>query len=145
MEGNNCERLRKSVHKLLNFSISPAASPSNNSEHGYNSTTNTITSDNKSSLSNTKNKRIPGNKYPAYYETKSEITGKDRTTYKVHSGIAFQTQNYPYSDNFKTFPISILNPGDNYKHTITYKFWVRSGNPSRWIKKNRNELEKKSF
>lgn len=146
MDGKNCERLRNTVRKLLKFSIAPATIPSNNSDYGHTSTSNTIKSgDNKGSLLNTKNNRSSGNKYPTYYETKDEIIGKDRTTYKVHSGIAFQTQNYPHSNKFRNFPSAILYPGDNYKHTITYKFWVRAGNPSRWIKKNRNELEKQSY
>lgn len=85
------------------------------------------------------------NKIPSYYENKPHIVGKDRAVYKMHGGIAFQTQNFPCSENFKKFPTSILNPGENYKHTIIYKFWIRAGNPSKWVKKNKQEIEKMSY
>lgn len=142
MDSKYSERLRNTVQKLLNFAIAPATTSSNN-EHGFTGRTNTLKTNNKNSLLNNKSKESTSNHYPIYYETKAEIVGKDRTSYKNHSGIAFQTQNYPYSDKFRQFPSAILNPGDNYRHTITYKFWIRAGNPSRWIRKNRNELEKR--
>lgn len=107
-------------------------------------TEDSTTRDSRSLTSKSKNEQINRNKIPIYYEKKNHIVGKERTAYKMHSGIALQTQNYPCSPNFKNFPSTVLNPGENYRHSITYKFWIRAGNPSRWVKKNKNELDKKS-
>lgn len=89
-----------------------------------------------------KSKEMKKNHIPIYYRTKTQIVGKDRFVYGMHSGIAFQTQNFPCSQSFKNFPSSALFPGENYKHTIVYKFWIRAGNPSKWVKKNKQELDK---
>lgn len=126
-------RLKKTALKLLTFSGASDVRPSILTEQP------TVS---ERSSKNLDNKR---NKIPVYYENKSHIVGKDRTLYKMHSGIAFQTQNFPSLEHLKKFPISILNPGENYRHTITYKFWIRAGNPSKWIKKNKNEMEKLSL
>lgn len=76
---------------------------------------------------------------PRHYTNSKKIIGKNGAVYKMHSGIAFQTQNYPNCANIAHFPNCILRPGETYKHTITYKFWIRSGNPNLWIKKNSNK------
>lgn len=138
-------RLKKTALKLLTFfgGVSDVK-PSILSNHST-SRERPEQSDDKSSFSKAKSLDSKRNKIPVYYKNKSHIVGKDRTVYKMHSGIAFQTQNFPYLENFKKFPNAILNPGENYRHTITYKFWIRAGNPIKWIKKNKHEMGKLCF
>lgn len=137
-----CQRLKKTILQLLSYSGVAAPKQSMLSERSTFS--NRPDPSERSSFAKAKTHDKIRNKIPSYYENKSHIVGKDRTVYKMHSGIAFQTQNFPCSENFKKFPTSVLNPGENYKHTIIYKFWIRAGNPSKWIKKNKQEMETKS-
>lgn len=58
--------------------------------------------------------------YTGYYL--SNIPGKNRTVYNRYSGFCFETQNFPNAINTPSFPNSILEPGDEYCHLITYKF-----------------------
>lgn len=81
------------------------------------------------------------NPIPVYYKDCNQIRGKERTLYKTHGGIALQTQNYPNAVNVKQFPKCILNPGEVYKHDVVYRFWIRAGNPSKWIRRNLNETK----
>ncbi|XP_057659772.1 uncharacterized protein LOC130896035 [Diorhabda carinulata] len=85
------------------------------------------------------------NVIPPYYKSCDEIIGKGRALYKRHGGIAFQTQNYPNCANIEKFPSCVLNPGETYRHTITYKFWIRSGNPSRWIRRTTLDIAAKKL
>ncbi|GJQ83682.1 hypothetical protein Trydic_g14390 [Trypoxylus dichotomus] len=61
------------------------------------------------------------------------IHGKNDSVYIRHGGMAFQTQNYPNAIHHTNFPSPILRPGETYKHTIVYKFWVQNkeSKPSR--------------
>ncbi|ENN70605.1 hypothetical protein HUJ04_008065 [Dendroctonus ponderosae] len=81
---------------------------------------------------------------PVYYRDSNQIRGKGGALYKAHGGVALQTQNYPNAVNLKQFPNCILNPGEVYKHDIVYRFWVRAGNPSKWIRRNLNESNQKT-
>lgn len=137
-ENELCLRLKNTINKLLNYSIVP----------DFKSFNNIKALNDKTSLGSElktpkiKKKESDKNKIPLYYKKDCKITGKDRTIYRMHSGIAFQTQNFPCTENLKNFPSLVLNPGENYRHTVTYKIWIRAGNPSRWIKKNKNQMEK---
>lgn len=84
------------------------------------------------------------NPIPIYYKYSNQIRGKERALYKTHGGIALQTQNYPNAVNIKHFPTPVLNPGEVYRHDIVYRFWIRSGNPNKWIKRNLNECKQRS-
>lgn len=51
------------------------------------------------------------------------IIGKDGPYYK-HGALCLETQNYPDAINHPGFPKAVLNPGQTYHHTLTYKFSV---------------------
>jgi aldose 1-epimerase len=48
-------------------------------------------------------------------------TGKGGKTYNYRSGFCLETQHYPDSVNQSTFPTTILQPGDTYKHICVYQ------------------------
>lgn len=50
------------------------------------------------------------------------ITGKKGVVYNKHFGLCLETQHFPDSPNQKTFPNTILRPGEKYKQTTVYKF-----------------------
>ena len=52
------------------------------------------------------------------------LTGKSGTTYPQHGGFCIEPQKCPDSPNQPNFPDCILRPGDEYKHTIIYRFGV---------------------
>lgn len=51
--------------------------------------------------------------------------GKDDNSYNYRSAVCFETQHFPDSPNQKTFPSSVLKPGQEYKQTCIYKFFVK--------------------
>ena len=55
--------------------------------------------------------------------------GKEGMLYKQYSGFCLETQHFPDSANQKTFPNTILKPGETYKQLTTYSFGkaVKSG------------------
>ena len=46
-------------------------------------------------------------------------------TYAKRTGLCLETQHYPDSPNQKDFPTTLLNPGEKYKTTTTFKFSVK--------------------
>lgn len=66
------------------------------------------------------------NEIPEYYKD-GRIHGKGNVIYKRHCALSLQTQNYPNAIYHKNFPNCILRPGETYKHTTVYKFWVQGG------------------
>ncbi|XP_023014435.2 galactose mutarotase [Leptinotarsa decemlineata] len=52
-----------------------------------------------------------------------DLMGKDGFI-KKHGGFCLETQKYPDSINHKSFPNSILYPGEQYHHTTTFRFIV---------------------
>lgn len=53
------------------------------------------------------------------------LTGKQSVTYTKHAGLALETQHFPDSPNQKSFPSTILQPGETYHSTTEYRFGVR--------------------
>lgn len=53
------------------------------------------------------------------------LTGKDGKTYVHRGALCLETQHYPDSPNQKTFPSTVLRPGDTYSHTTVHKFSTR--------------------
>jgi aldose 1-epimerase len=51
--------------------------------------------------------------------------GKGDQPYKFRTAFCLETQHFPDSPNQPTFPTAVLNPGENYQHTCTYKFSVK--------------------
>jgi aldose 1-epimerase len=50
------------------------------------------------------------------------VKGKDGAAYHKHSGICFETQNYPDAPNHSNFPNAVLRKGDTYTQATTWKF-----------------------
>ncbi len=53
------------------------------------------------------------------------LIGKGGVVYKHRSGLCLETQHYPDSPNKPAFPSVLLNPGETYSTTTTYKFLVK--------------------
>lgn len=53
------------------------------------------------------------------------ITGKRGQIYLYRSGLCLETQHYPDSPNKPDFPSTVLNPGEEYRHTTIHKFSVK--------------------
>lgn len=53
------------------------------------------------------------------------LPSKQGGTYGHRTGFCLETQHYPDSPNQKDFPSVVLNPGENYKTTTTFKFSVK--------------------
>ena len=52
------------------------------------------------------------------------IIGKGGRVYVKHSGCCFETQHFPDSPNHPNFPSTMLKPGEEYRHTTSFKFSV---------------------
>jgi aldose 1-epimerase len=52
------------------------------------------------------------------------IVGKGGRAYVKHSGFCLETQHFPDSPNHLNFPSTVLKPGEEYRHTTTYRFSV---------------------
>lgn len=50
------------------------------------------------------------------------LTGRGGVVYQQHWGFCLETQHYPDSPNQPTFPSTVLEPGEQYRHTTLYKF-----------------------
>ena len=48
--------------------------------------------------------------------------GKGNKPYDFRTAFCLETQHFPDSPNQPGFPTTVLNPGENYQHTCTYKF-----------------------
>ncbi|CAG9865559.1 unnamed protein product [Phyllotreta striolata] len=53
-----------------------------------------------------------------------KLNGKDGVPYYKHGALCLETQNWPDAINHKNFPPAVLNPGEQYHHTVVYKFFV---------------------
>jgi len=51
-----------------------------------------------------------------------QVPGKNGAAYHPHSGICFETQNYPDAPNHTNFPNSVLRKGDTYRQETLWKF-----------------------
>ena len=52
------------------------------------------------------------------------LVGKGGTHYVKRSAFCLETQHYPDSPNQKTFPSTVLRPGQTYNTTTIFKFGV---------------------
>ncbi len=50
------------------------------------------------------------------------ITGKGGTVYHKHWGLCLETQHFPDSPNQPSFPDAILRPGEEYSHSVIFRF-----------------------
>ena len=60
--------------------------------------------------------------YGGNFLTGKENDGKHGHAYPYRSALCLETQHFPNSPNQASFPSTILNPGETYKTTTTYKF-----------------------
>jgi aldose 1-epimerase len=51
--------------------------------------------------------------------------GKGGKAYGMRSALCLETQNFPDSPNKSNFPSTVLRPGEVYKHSCLYKFYVK--------------------
>lgn len=54
-----------------------------------------------------------------------KITGKGGWAYQFRNGFCMEPQHFPDSPNKPSFPSVVLKPGQNYNHTIIYRFSVK--------------------
>ncbi len=54
-----------------------------------------------------------------------KITGKGGWVYNFRNAFAMEPQHFPDSPNQPNFPSVVLKPGQEYKHTLMYKFSVK--------------------
>jgi aldose 1-epimerase len=52
------------------------------------------------------------------------VKGKDNAVYQKRAGLCLETQHYPDSPNQKSFPSTVLKPGQEYRTTTEYVFGV---------------------
>ena len=48
--------------------------------------------------------------------------GRDGRTYTRRGAFCLETQHFPDSPNQRTFPTTVLRPGETYRHTCVYRF-----------------------
>jgi aldose 1-epimerase len=53
------------------------------------------------------------------------LVGKGGRAYQQRNGLCLEPQHYPDSPNQPQFPSTVLKPGEKYKNTIIYRFFVR--------------------
>jgi aldose 1-epimerase len=63
--------------------------------------------------------------YGGNFLTGKDNDGKHGHAYGYRSALCLETQHFPNSPNQASFPTTILNPGEVYKTTTTYKFSVK--------------------
>lgn len=69
--------------------------------------------------------------------------GKNGAVYVNNGAVCIQTLNYSNAVYHKNFPNCVLKPGEIYRHTIVYKFWVRAGSPAKWMRRMNREFRGK--
>jgi aldose 1-epimerase len=67
----------------------------------------------------------PGVQFYTANSLDGSITGKYGQVYKIHDAFCMEAQHFPDSPNHPDFPTTELKPGETYKNTIAYKFYVR--------------------
>jgi aldose 1-epimerase len=53
------------------------------------------------------------------------LRGKKGIVYEKYAGLCLETQHYPDSPNHLAFPSTVLNPGETYRQSTTYRFGVK--------------------
>ncbi|RYD65064.1 MAG: galactose-1-epimerase, partial [Verrucomicrobiaceae bacterium] len=48
--------------------------------------------------------------------------GKGGIAYAYRTAFALETEGYPDAPNQPSFPSAVLRPGENYSHTMIFKF-----------------------
>lgn len=74
--------------------------------------------------------------------TPKRFLGRGGAVYANGGAICLQTQNYPDAPRHSNFPNCILRPGEAYRRSVVYKFWIKAGNPARLLRSISRELSK---
>ena len=53
------------------------------------------------------------------------LSGRDGQVYQKHAGFCLETQHFPDSPNQPDFPSVVLEPGQTYRHSTTFRFSTR--------------------
>ncbi|KAB1212265.1 Aldose 1-epimerase [Morella rubra] len=52
----------------------------------------------------------------------SQVVGKESAVYGKHAGLCLETQGFPNAINQPNFPSVVVQPGEQYKHTMLFEF-----------------------
>lgn len=66
----------------------------------------------------------PGVQFYDGNQLDGSIRGKGGIVYEKHAGFCLETQRFPDSPNQVRFPSPVLRPGQTYRHTLVYRFYV---------------------
>ncbi|MGD9114450.1 MAG: aldose epimerase family protein, partial [Desulfobacterales bacterium] len=66
----------------------------------------------------------PGLQFYSGNMMRESVRGKAGHIYRLHHGLCLEPQHYPDSPNQPNFPSTVLNPGDQYRQTSAFKFYV---------------------
>ncbi|RYD34396.1 MAG: galactose-1-epimerase, partial [Verrucomicrobiaceae bacterium] len=50
------------------------------------------------------------------------VVGRDKVAFPKRSALALETEGFPDAPNKPEFPSAVLRPGENYSHTMIFKF-----------------------
>jgi aldose 1-epimerase len=53
------------------------------------------------------------------------VAGKGGRVYEKHAGLCLETQHFPDSPNYPSFPTTVLRPGETFQSTTIYRFSTR--------------------
>ncbi|KAI4347615.1 hypothetical protein L6164_008414 [Bauhinia variegata] len=56
----------------------------------------------------------------------NNVKGKDGAVYQAYAGLCLETQAFPDAVNHPNFPSTIVNPGEEYKHYMFFKFSTKA-------------------
>jgi aldose 1-epimerase len=56
---------------------------------------------------------------------KDNEKNKCKSSFIQYAGLCLEAQHYPNSPNEPSFPNTILRPGEEYRQTTSYKFFVQ--------------------
>ena len=66
----------------------------------------------------------PGLQFYSGNMMRESVRGKAGHIYRLRHGLCLEPQHYPDSPNQPNFPSTVLNPGDQYRQTSAFKFYV---------------------
>ena len=66
----------------------------------------------------------PGLQFYSGNMMREAVTGKSGNVYCRRGGLCLEPQHFPDSPNQPSFPSTVLKPGDRYRQTSAYKFYI---------------------
>lgn len=65
-----------------------------------------------------------------FVDDDAALHGKGGVRYPRYAGFCLETQHYPCSPSYPTFPSVVLHAGETYHHSTTYRFSVAEAQPN---------------